>query len=195
MKTIDSLSDIDKYNHLNFVPLTEKDFHLLLDWLNKPHVRTFYQPEAISLSKIKQKYKNRLFLNSSVRCYITMFKQIPIGYIQTYLIDDHPDFARVIGITKGATIDFYIGETSYLQKGLGWLIELKFLKEILFTIFPVQKCYICHKKANANASKTSRKAGFHYIKDAVEENKSNEILLISKKEVVQRTNYLIDSNK
>ena len=187
---IETLSNLDKYRALNFSSLKEKHFVLLLDWLNKPHIRAFYQKEAIDLEAVRQKYRKRLLENSPIRCYIAKFGRIPIGYIQTYLLVDYSEFSQIIGTKDGATIDFYIGETAFLGKGLGWLIELKFLQEILFSVFPVRQCYVCHEKANIAALKTSSKAGFHYIKDVMEDSELSKLLAIAEEEVLRKVNWL-----
>ena len=184
---IKKVSNINKYRALNFSRLKAKHFILLFDWLNKPHIRTFYQKEAIDLEAVRQKYIARLSKSSRIHCYIVNFKRIPIGYIQTYLVADYSEFSQVIGTKDGATIDFYIGETAFLGKGLGWLIELKFLQEILFSVFPVQKCYVCHEKANIAALKTSSKAGFRYVKDVIEDSELNELLAIDRGEAKANT--------
>ena len=187
---IKTVSNFDKYRALNFSQLKEKHFVLLFDWLNRPHIRTFYQKEAIDLEAVRHKYRARLSKTSRICCYIVNFERILIGYIQTYLVADYLEFSQAIGTKDGATIDFYIGETAFLSKGLGWLIELKFLQEILFSVFPVRKCYVCHEKANLASLKTSSKAGFHYIKDVIENGKLNELLAIAEEEVLQKVNWL-----
>ena len=121
--------------------MTAEDFSLLHDWLNQAHVRTFYQRHPIDLSGIRQKYTSRLQSDSTIHCFIIYCDRIPIGYIQTYLVKDCPDYAAVIGRKDGLCIDLYIGGRDFLKQGLGYLIELKFLQEIAFQTTSANKCY------------------------------------------------------
>ena len=124
-----------------------------------------------------------------------MFDRHPIGYIQTYSIAKQPYFIEVTGIQNGTAIDLYIGETDFLRKGLGWLIELKFINEILSVLFLETECYVYHEKTNIAAIKTSKKAGFVYVKDIFEDGKINEIMKITKQNVVQKIDYLFNLEK
>ena len=188
----DCLNAIERYNSLNFERLSKEDFSSLHHWLNQPHVRTFYQHQAINLLEIEQKYTPRLE-SASIHCFIIYYNSVYIGYIQTYLVRDYPDYTAVIGTKQGATIDFYIGERAFLRKGLGYLIELKFLSEIVFLITSSDRCYISHDKDNLAALKASRRAGFVYVKDVVENNRVEKLFAISKGQVLLQTNLLLNS--
>ena len=185
------MNAIDKYRALSFKKLSEQDFVLLHHWLNQPHVRIFYQPQPIDLATVKQKYISRVESNSSIHCFVVYLNRLPIGYIQTYLIKDTPDYAKEIATEKGATIDLYIGDAKWLNRGLGWLIELKFLKEIVFQIFSSDECYISHDLENIAALKASKKAGFTYIRNYIEGDRKNMLLFNTKANVLSRINYLL----
>lgn len=190
----DFASAINKYQALSFKRLSEEDFSLICYWLNQSHVRAFYQKQAIDLPAIKQKYTPRLQSDSAIHCFIIYFNQIPIGYIQTYLVRDYLDYAAVIGTENGACIDLYIGEKAFLRQGLGCLIELKFLQEITFPITSANECYISHSKANVAALKSSLKAGFNYLKDVTEDNQIDELFMITKEEVLFQVDHLSKGN-
>ena len=170
------MNAIDKYRALSFKNLSEQDFVLLHHWLNLPHVRSFYQAQPIALAEVKRKYQTRVESNSPIRCFIIYLDRLPIGYIQTYLIKDAADYANAIATDKGATIDLYIGDVAWLNRGLGWLIELKFLKEIVFQIFSIDECYISHDLENIAALKASKKAGFIYLRNYIEGDRENMLL-------------------
>ena len=185
------MNAIDKYRALSFKNLSEQDFVLLHHWLNLPHVRIFYQPQPIDLAAVKRKYLSRVGLNSPIHCFIICLDRLPLGYIQTYLITDASDYARAIATDKGATIDLYIGDIGWLNRGLGWLIELKFLNEIVFQIFSIDECYISHDRENIAALKASKKAGFTYLRNSIEDNKENRLLFNTRANVLSRINYLL----
>ena len=184
------MNAIDKYRALSFKNLSEQDFVLLHHWLNLPHVRIFYQPQPIDLAAVKRKYLPRVELNSPIRCFIIYLDRLPIGYIQTYLIEDAADYVLAIA-TDRATIDLYIGDVAWLNRGLGWLIELKFLSEIVFQIFSTDECYISHDRENIAALKASKKAGFTYLRNFIEDGKENMLLFNTRANVLSKINYLL----
>ena len=188
MNSIDSWSDRDKFLALSFLPLQEQDFALLLDWLNQPHVRAFYQPKRVEQNGITSKYQPRPNPDSPIHCYIINFENIAVGYIQTYLISIDTDLSELIGTLEGATIDLYIGNPAFINRGLGWLIELKFLQKILFAKFATPKCYIYHDAKNLAALGALSKAGFRHVKDV----NKDRILEIAKVEVEQKINGLLN---
>ena len=183
--------DLDKYQALSFRKLSRQDFDLLHYWLNQPHVRAFYQPQPIDLATVKQKYFPRIGSNSQIHYFIIYLNNLPISYIQTYLIKYASGYVNAIATNKGATIDLYIGDAAWLHKGLGWLIELKFLSEIVFKFFSSDECYISHDIDNIAAVKTSKKAGFTYLRNLVENGRDNMLLVNTKTNVLSKINYLL----
>lgn len=192
MKRLCCLNNYNKYQNLCFSRLRAQNLPLLLNWLNQPHVRAFYQPEAIDSIAISKKYRPRLIQQSPIHCYIISFERIPIGYIQTYLISSDLDISRTLQVKDGASIDLYVGNSAFLRQGLGPLIELKFLQEIVFKKFLTHRCYVYHEVENVAALKASEKAGFQYVRDLEEDGKLNRVLLIMKEDVERRVNGLLN---
>jgi hypothetical protein len=107
----------------------------------------------------------------------------PIGYIQTYRVADHPEYAATIGEVEGISVDLFIGAADHLGIGWGRLILVKFLNEIAFPLFPEENvCWIYHEKLNQRALRASKAAGFRYVRDFVEDGIQKELLRLGKDE-------------
>lgn len=112
---------------INFQPLQESDFHLLHKWLTTVFVTQWYKEEG-SLENIKKKYLPRIRGEEKVSCFIIQYGKTPIGYIQTYLLTDYPEYRKYLPPTEfGAGVDLFIGEADYIHKGLGSSILKRFI--------------------------------------------------------------------
>jgi aminoglycoside 6'-N-acetyltransferase len=174
--------DLARYRSLTFEPLREEDLPIVYRWRNEPHVREFYQRKPLTWEDVNEKYIPRLHPDSPTKCFLVSAGD-PIGCIQTYRVADWPDYAATLGERSGISIDLFIGEAGYIGKGLGPLILLKFLQEIAFPLFPEEQvCWIAHDKVNQRALGASRAAGFHFVRDFMEDGIQHELLIIEKRE-------------
>ncbi len=90
---------------------------------------------------------------------------MPIGYIQTYLIKDYPEYSRHLELNEEAAgLDLFIGDINYIHKGLGAEIIKNFLADIVFTKPEIVSCVVGPEPKNIGAIKAYEKAGFRYLK-------------------------------
>lgn len=110
------------------MPLDQSHFSLLLTWLQAPHVKAWWDKDtAWTLELVQAKYgeyakgfKTEDGIKKNIRAFIICCDDEPIGYIQSY---NAYDFNRSKPLTDlpqdlGA-FDMFIGEPSYLNRGLG----------------------------------------------------------------------------
>jgi aminoglycoside 6'-N-acetyltransferase len=121
-------------------------------WLQVPHVREFYHRKPVpSWEEMREEWVRRLDPDFPTKCFFSCVGGRPIGYIQTYRIQDYPDYAAMIVETDGISIDLFIGDSGSLGIGWGRLILLKFLDEVAFPLFQEEDvCWIYHDKRNWN---------------------------------------------
>lgn len=152
-------------NDINFIRLSEKDYPLLLKWLNTDFVSKWYDKRSYTLEEIAAKYKRYISFEKPTYSFIIYIKEQPIGYIQTYRIDSYPDYQQEVDINENASgADLFIGEGDYIHKGLGKIILKKFLKDVAFDITNTDCCIIGPEPTNIVAIKTYEKVGFKYVK-------------------------------
>jgi aminoglycoside 6'-N-acetyltransferase len=150
-----------------FRPLVEDDLPLMHRWLHAPHVHEWWsegQPSP-AYEDVVAKYSPRLNAEDPTDCYVMLADGQPIGFIQVYMIADHPEYAAQVGVEPDAAgVDLFIGEAAYVHRGLGSPILRAFLREIVFGIMGAGRCIIGPDERNTIAIRSYAKAGFRYLK-------------------------------
>lgn len=149
---------------IGFRRLAMADLPLLHRWLNAPHVSAWWGAGP-SRETVEREYGASVRGEDAVAPYLIRYAAAPIGYIQTYRLADHPDFAAAIGITEDAAgVDLFIGEVGYLHRGLGSAILIRCLREIVFADGAVESCIIDPAVSNLVAIRAYEKVGFRHLK-------------------------------
>ena len=156
---------------ITFFPLSENHCSLLLKWLEAPHVKAWWDQDVQwTPALIQEKYGTYVdgykLENDSQKplyAYIVLADQLSIGYIQFY---NAYDFRRSILLTNLpsslAALDLFIGDPSYLGKGLGSIVLKQFLEEHVHPLY--ETCFVDPNLHNIAAIKTYENAGFKKIK-------------------------------
>ena len=164
--------------NISFKKLSEADFPLLLRWLEKSHVKAWWDQEILWTRKLIQEkyanyvegYKNENGRNKPIYAYVIYVNDVPVGYIQYYDVQDFAnEYQDVIQkfSEKCASFDWYIGEEEYLGKGLGKKILECFLDEHIFQNF--DNCCVVSEKINKAALRVYEKCGFKVIDEIGEQ--------------------------
>ncbi|MHB8646231.1 MAG: GNAT family N-acetyltransferase [Thermomicrobiales bacterium] len=151
---------------IGFRRMTTDDLPLMHRWLQTPHVlEWWWGGVAPSYEAVAEKYGSRTRGEEPTDPYIILYRERPIGYIQTYMIRDYPEYAAVVESDEDAAgVDLFIGETEYLHKGLGSHILRAFLRAIVFGAGDTTSCIIGPSEANRIAIRAYEKAGFRFFK-------------------------------
>jgi hypothetical protein len=65
----------------------------------------------------------------------------PIGFVQSYLVSDYPDYGALIGVGEGvAGVDLLIGEEELTGQGIGSEILRRFVDEVVFALPSTTSC-------------------------------------------------------
>ncbi len=148
-----------------FRPLASDDLPRLHEWLGQGFVNRWYGGDAPSQDAVTQKYAPRIADDDPAVCFVILFNDAPIGLIQTYRIDDFPDYLDLIGLDEDAAgLDIFIGERDFVQRGLGPQIIRAFLKAVVFERFQVESCVAGPHPLNRVSIAAFRKAGFSQLK-------------------------------
>ncbi len=130
---------------ITFKPLTPADYPLLLDWLQRPHVKQWWDDGDDTVGKVAAHYGG----DEEPR-FLMLHNTTPIGYIQYYLLDD-----------GAAGIDLFIGEEQFLNRGVGTAAMRAFIKLIVERHNPLY-FIIDPSPDNQRAIRCYEKVGFHY---------------------------------
>ncbi|HSW75144.1 MAG TPA: GNAT family N-acetyltransferase [Candidatus Saccharimonadales bacterium] len=145
----------------SFRPLTKEDFELILEWLNKPHVKKWWRDQKDTLDEIEKKYGGRIEGDDPTDCYIAEIDNTPIGFIQSYPINDYPEHARSIPLDNAVGIDLFIGKEDFTGKGFGTKLLEQFVKKVLRVRYPDARFVVADPEvANVASVRAFQKAGF-----------------------------------
>lgn len=163
--------------NITFQPLAISHFPLLLQWLETPHVKAWWDQDVNWTPKlIEQKFgsyvhqikhsklKNKL-TEKPTYAYIISCDEIPIGYIQYYNKYDfsHEQEYEMIELSENCgAIDWYIGEPNFIGKGIGSKALSMFLDNYIFPKF--DHVFVDSESKNTGAIKAYEKVGFKEIK-------------------------------
>jgi aminoglycoside 6'-N-acetyltransferase len=155
----------DAMNRVTFRSLRERDVPTLKRWLEDPDVAPWYQEDSLELDHLREEYGAMLRGEDPTRGFIFRIDGRDAGYIQCYVIDDHPDYARQIAVEAGAVgIDLFVGEPRVRNRGLGAAVIGAFLDRIVFGEMKAEVAIIAPAPDNARAIRTYEKAGFAWQK-------------------------------
>ncbi len=164
---------------LSFRVVSETDLPLLHLWLNRPHLRRFYQKQPISLDEVRDYYLDSILGREPTWVHLALLDGRPFGYIQCYRCLDYPEWAHEIGLTQGISIDLYIGEPDLLGRGLGKRMERDYVLTVAFPLYPEEsECFICHEPDNAAALACSRAVGFMDLHEVTEAGIRQRLLVL-----------------
>lgn len=157
---------------IKFLPLQQQHFLLIEQWLALPHVARWWG-EGIQwpYARVKEKYTTYVdgYVQGNnkklpIQALIIEINGTCAGYVQVYNVHDfstHNEIARLPNPTAG--IDLYIGDPSFIGKGLSTAIIKQFLQQFVWPHF--ETCIADPDQKNLIAIKTFARAGFIPIKN------------------------------
>lgn len=147
---------------ISFKKLQMEDLPLLHQWLNEPHVIEWYEKKPSTMEDVRKKYLPRIAGDDATKSFFIIVDDQPIGYIQSYFVDDDPEIKSYVP-KNSAGLDLFIGETSHLGRGLGSEILREFLKQVVFQQEGIEHCVVDPLPTNPRMIHVIEKAGFKYL--------------------------------
>ncbi len=171
------------YKNISFRKLQLQDLPLMYKWLNQPHVHEWYDKDKQNtLEEITKRYGPKIKGEKPTDCYLVFYEDKPVAYIQTYKVNDWPEFGDYVGYDDHtASIDLFIGEVSFMGQGVGSLMIRKFLQEVVFKDSDIKTCIIGPEPNNIRAIKSYQKAGFRYAKTVQIPNEKDQTYIMELK--------------
>lgn len=166
--------------HFSFKPIAEYDLDLLCAWLNKPHVKEWWD-DHLTETEIKNKYTTRIQNDSVVQSFIVHLNNQPIGFIQSYLANKVGDGWWPDEEEGTVGIDQFIGEEAYLNRGIGTAMIHAFIKK-LYAHADVKKIMTDVDPENKRARRCYEKVGFRFHKQLMTPDGMADLLYFSRNE-------------
>lgn len=158
--------------HFTFRRLTEADLPRLHEWLEQPHVRAFWRNEPRTLAGVAEHYAGVLAGTEPTYAFVAALEELPIGFLQTYRMADHPDYAARIDVGPDAAgpgdrrlrSNMLIGDPAFAHRGLGAPLLLQFVTDVVWPLTGARVCWIGPTVDNTRAIRCYQKAGFEHVK-------------------------------
>ena len=145
--------------------LNDSDIPLIEIWLNKEHVKRWYEIPDLGItindwiSELKE-YKGEF---QWITYLIVLWQDHPIGLCLYYkCVDSSDEDFGTLSLTGSYGIDYLIGEESYLGKGLGKEI-ITLLVDKIFSLQDAQRVTADIDKNNKASEKTLLSCGFNLL--------------------------------
>jgi aminoglycoside 6'-N-acetyltransferase len=147
-----------------FRPLTRADLPLMHRWVNATHVAQWWDPLP-TIEDVEADFGPGIDGTDTTDYFAIEVGGRPVGMIQTYLIDDEPEYKEALGNpSQAAGIDLFIGEPDLTGHGLGPAVLHAFATGVVFTRWPagvVDWCVAGPDHRNARSISAFEVAGFH----------------------------------
>ncbi|MFN7916585.1 MAG: GNAT family N-acetyltransferase [Vicinamibacterales bacterium] len=144
---------------VSFAPLTASDLPRLHEWLQRPHVREWWEGER-TLDEVRHAYLPCIDGQDSTRVYVAHLGGQPVAFLQCYVVVDSGDGWWPDERDPGARgIDLFIADPALLGAGLGRRLLRAFL-DSLFADDAVTSVQADPSPDNERAIRCYRAAGF-----------------------------------
>jgi aminoglycoside 6'-N-acetyltransferase len=101
--------------------------------------------------------------------YVVLLDGHAIGFIETYLIADYPDWEATVAAEPGAVgVDLFIAEPELTGKGLGTRLLKQFVEEVALARPGATHCLADPDAANAASVRAFEKAGFRVVRELID---------------------------
>ena len=138
----------------------EENYNLMHRWCSQEFIYEWFEQRILSLEEITNKYKNKLREGEQALFFIYYDKK-NIGYVQIYKYKNnmYGDLANYNNIYE---LDLFIGEESYISKGIGTQI-LNFINEYIYKTYSADCIVLRPFKRNIRAIKCYQKCNYNII--------------------------------
>jgi len=155
--------------NITLVPLAKIHFSLLLRWLLTPHVQQWWDSDiAWTKERIVEKYASYVegykFENGickPIEAFIITVGAAPVGYIQAYNAYDFSREPALVELPDSLmAFDVFIGESEYLNRGIG---SHAIMQLLLSCVGKYEYAFVDPVAGNAAAIRMYEKIGFKKI--------------------------------
>lgn len=149
-------------------PLTAGDLPLVHDWLQREHVRRWWNDDE-TYEEVVQRYLPAIEGSKPTDLYLILSPDGPAGLIQTYRVSDYPEYRELVTVEDGvAGVDLFIGEIKLTGRGLGSEALTRFVRDVIFSDPAIHACIADPDAENRASLRAFEKAGFRVVRQLVD---------------------------
>ena len=144
-----------------FRPMSRADFPDLVRWQAQPHVATWWHNETPDVATAERRYGPAIDGGDPTRLWVVEVHGRSVGFVQDYLIGDHPDYAILTGAPDAVGFDYAIGDRSWVGRGWGTRMLWTFLRDVVRPRYPDSPaCFAAPDHRNLGSLRVLDKLGF-----------------------------------
>src|SRR5690348_5755555 len=148
---------------LSFRPMQADDLPLLYEWLQRPHVQQWWS-ECETYEEVVDHYLPAIEGSDPTDHYFVLLDDRPIGFVETYVLADHPEYARLVGADPDAAgVDLFIADADLTGRGIGTELLHRFVSEVVFARPATTHCIADPEAENIASVRAFEKAGFRVV--------------------------------
>lgn len=154
---------------ISFRPISHDDVELLGAWFERDHVKRWWRNERA------EEYVG------GDEHFLVELDYRPIGMIQTYLVDEYPEWKEIVGDEPGlAGVDLLIGEDDLVGVGLGPAVLEQFAREVVFARAETTALVATVEEPNRRSWRAFEKAGFRHVADVEEDGLPHRLMRLDR---------------
>ena len=101
--------------------------------------------------------------------------------IQTYRVEDHPDWQRLVQVGDDvAGVDLLIGEPELVGHGLGARVLTAFARDVVLADPATNAIVATVEEANRRSWRAFEKAGFRHVRDVEEDGLPHRLMRLDR---------------
>lgn len=164
---------------IEFEPLRSDHLPLLREWLGREHVSRWWRTREESVTHAEEALAGL----DATDYYLIVTDGRAVGMIQTYRVDNHPNWAALVGEEGGgaAGIDLLIGEQEAVGRGLGPQVLEAFAREVIFREPDITAVIATVEEANRRSWRAFEKAGFRHVRDVEEDGLPHRLMRLERR--------------
>ena len=111
---------VDADLRVDLRPMARGDLPHLADWLAQPHVRQWWHSDSDPTpARVAARYAPRLEGEVPIRMWVVEVNGRSVGFVQDYLLRDHPGTTLLAPDPDALGVDYAIGAPEWAGRGLG----------------------------------------------------------------------------
>lgn len=142
---------------------TDYDFKMLFKWCKNKYIYEWFEQRELSYDEITAKYQNEL-KNKKQDLFIIKIDNNEIGFLQIYKFEKDISIKEIINYQRIYEFDLFIGEESYLSKGIGQKI-VKEVNNTIYSKYNAEAIILRPFKRNIRAIKCYEKSNYKIVKE------------------------------
>ncbi|HET7387546.1 MAG TPA: GNAT family N-acetyltransferase [Nocardioidaceae bacterium] len=146
---------------LGFRPMSRADLPDVVRWTTAPHVARWWDQESTDLGAAERHYGPAIDGSNPTRMWVLEVNGRSVGFVQDYLIGDHPECALLTARPDAVGFDYAIGDPAWIARGVGTRMLWTFLRDVVRPHYPHAKQFFASPDhRNAASLRVLDKLGF-----------------------------------